>query len=303
MELICPECRGELQISSDRMASCSLHGGRYEILFDREMEEMAERPAKQPVPTGQSCVGHPRQAAVFACVSCQKALCVSCSYEVAGKTFCSDCAIAAARNTSGEVPPVPPDAVPVGKDCPVCETVNNATAETCSQCGYGFGLLSLTTKRRRSSIPVGLMCAQHNDVQAVATCRICSSGICGTCDFNLPGNMHVCPLCIDKHDDNEISPGRKRKSAWAVAIAAYGMLMLLLLFSGALANALENEGAATLLGNAIFIPALVGTGLGFGAFDRRLRNTAWIWAGVAGNVFVLGVYVILMVIGIVTGAE
>lgn len=351
MELICPDCRGELQVGPRRSAHCPLHGGQYEVLFDREVESMtrtAERPAAME---GKTCEAHPRQSAVADCARCGKALCAVCSFDVAGRHYCSDCALSGAQARPAPVSrPVPvPVPVPVlvpeftpaplpppepaqsqtyvpaiataapapvayepptlfspvtSRECPMCATQNAPTAVHCAGCGRQFGLFDAAPPPRRSSVPVGLMCAQHLESQAVAQCRACSAGLCVTCDFQLPGGVHVCPECIDKAGDEEVSPRRKRLMVWSLVVVVYTTVMMALLITGALHRALAGDGGTAVVeataGYGIFMPAIVGTALAFGAFDRRLRNTPLIWTSVIWNSVILGFFLILIVIGLLS---
>src|SRR6266850_2271912 len=52
-------------------------------------------------------------------------------------------------------------------------------------------------------------CAQHPEVQSVTRCRVCSKGVCAVCDFVLPGNVHVCPACLETEPPTEISSKRR----------------------------------------------------------------------------------------------
>src|SRR5437763_11651910 len=100
-------------------------------------------------------------------------------------------------------------------------------------------------------------CRQHPDTPAVARCRICSRGVCATCDFLLPGNVHVCPACLEKEPATEVAPKRRNLMIGAVAVAAYCTLMFVLLMSGTLHRAFgRGEAVNAILGNAILLPAI-----------------------------------------------
>ena len=131
------------------------------------------------------------------------------------------------------------------------------------------------------------------------TISTCSKGVCATCDFLLPGNVHVCPACLEKEPSTELTPKRRNLMIGAVAVAAYCTLMFVLLMSGTLHRAFgRGEAVNAILGNAILIPAIGGLVLSLSAFDRRLRNTIGVWMGVVWNGVNLGIFLLLMIIGL-----
>jgi hypothetical protein len=145
-------------------------------------------------------------------------------------------------------------------------------------------------------IAAGIMCVQHPRVNAVQQCKACGAGVCATCDFLLPGGVHVCPTCMSAPRDKL---GRKRKKMliWAYALAVWSTLGMAFLFSGALAGSKDGEAIANLLGFGIFIPSIVGTSLGCGALDRRLNNPMSLWIAAIWNGILLAIYLILIFIG------
>src|SRR5215212_7048337 len=183
MELICPDCRGELQEAGSRTAHCPLHGGTYEVLFDRQGESTVVNPVEHVI-ENKPCDAHPRQSAVADCASCGKALCGLCSFDVAGRHYCSDCAVSGVQTAAAEPPPRPVLSTPFG----------GADSLTGYSTAYSTPAVAPPPRRR---IPEGLKCTQHLDADAVAECRGCSNGVCATCDFEMPGGVHFCPACID----------------------------------------------------------------------------------------------------------
>lgn len=174
--------------------------------------------------------------------------------------------------------------------------------------GPGCGGTTPYTAGQTAAQPAGYpqrMCAQHPAVPAVVTCMVCGSPICQTCDFALAGNTHVCPRCIAQKDKG---PTGKRKLLIAAtfAIAVWGTLGLVLLFSGALVNASKDKQSEEALGVAIhlllFIPSLIGLGLSIATFDRRLPNPASLWIAALWNGLIFTVLLILVIIGLVSQA-
>jgi hypothetical protein len=306
MELVCPDCRGELQISNGCTATCPLHGGVYDILFDREGESVM-KPAERPA-DGKTCEAHPRQAAVADCPTCGKTLCGLCSFEVGGRHYCADCAVSGAKAASaaaladGAAAPPLPEGV---KECPMCGVQTGAASSACPACAHRYGLLNLPHEpRRRSAVPLGLKCAQHTEVDAIAQCRGCSNGVCETCNFDMPGGLHFCPACVDNAGSEEMSPKRKKLATAAIVLASYCTLMYLFMITGALYRALGSPTDLQVLGGVIMLllyaPSLIGTSLAVTARDRRLRNTTMVWIGLVWNIVILAVLVIQMVVGILT---
>ena len=256
MELICPDCRGTLEMQSVVWAVCAQHGGRYQVLFDRYALPRKTAPGTQaiPQPEGAVCAAHPKQAAVSGCGTCGKSLCSLCSFEVAGRVYCSDCAA-----------------------------------------GQAGGATTAAVLRRA---PANLgQCADHVDVPAVARCKLCAKTICATCDFALPGGVHVCPSCIDSQSvSDEVSPKRKRLSYISLALAAWSTFFIILLFTGVFNESLNDPDTAKvadlIVTNLILWPLIVGLGLGLSALDKKLKNTmlmkaaAW-WNGILGAIFLL----------------
>lgn len=275
MELICPECLGTLQLPQARVAVCPLHGGKYEVLFDRDMEALAVRTNERPILEGKTCAAHPSQNALAECGSCGKTLCNVCSFEVAGRQYCSDCA------QSSVTAPAPPSPAPAPGEW------------------SDFPSLNLTAPMR-PSVPAGLMCARHVEVPAVAQCRGCSQGVCATCDFEMPGGLHLCPDCIDKAGDEEVSPKRRKQARLSVVCAFLATLFLVLAIAVQVLFAStwkpdDLNAVDVLLSFAMFVAGIAGIAYAFGAFDRRLTNTAMIWTGVIWNSVLVGIYVLLRI--------
>jgi hypothetical protein len=273
MDLICPDCRSPLQMASARMAVCAQHGGRYEVLFDRDA---IPAPAAAPVvaevasQTETACAVHPRQKAVGDCAACQKPICALCSFDLNRERYCSDCA------------------------------ADQASLQSQQMANGGLITLNLTPVpsggwRRRDAPPAN--CADHPDNPSVAACKLCAKPVCATCDFALPGGVHLCPTCVEASESStEVNPKRKKLSYIALALAVWSTVMLVLMFSGAF-NSLftDDEGgkaADVIITNITLWPLLIGTGLAMSAIDRRLKSTGimkvavW-WNGVLAGIFLL----------------
>lgn len=205
----------------------------------------------------------------------------------------------APRSVAAAAPAVVEDD-PNVKYCPACDAPNPLTAQRCNVCRESFTLMSLTARRRPPATPLpDVLCTQHPEVQAVTRCRICSKGVCALCDFLLPGNVHVCPACLEKEPSDEISLRRVRLMIGADVIAAYCTVMFVLLFSGTLHRAFGNSPEANMIiGNGILWPAVIGVVVSLIAVDRRLRNSMGIWVAVVWNSINMGLYLLLIIIGL-----
>lgn len=130
---------------------------------------------------------------------------------------------------------------------------------------------------------------------------MCFKGVCATCDFEFAGGVHVCPSCVEQNDQ-EVSPKRRKLALWSLGLAIYSTFMMSLLLTGALHRMFNSDGTNdainTLIGNAIFIPTLAGTALGFATYDRKLRNPALFKTAIIWNLVLVAIYLVLIVIGL-----
>jgi len=142
-------------------------------------------------------------------------------------------------------------------------------------------------------------CRQHPEVQAVARCRVCHAGVCATCDFLLPGNLHVCPGCLESEPSTDVSPRRRHLAIGAIIIAVFTLMMYVLSMSGAFRREFGGSEAANMvLGNLMLWPAIAGMVMSLSSFDRRLGNSALIWTAVVWNAIDVGIFVLFMIIGL-----
>jgi hypothetical protein len=291
-------------MASARWAECEQHGGRYEVLFDRNAapQPLAEAPAAPSmaaVAALSMCAAHPRQQAVAACPSCGKQLCALCTFDVAGRRYCSDCAIAQAT-----APKPPPPAAPVAQPgmptCPHCGLALPPGTRQCN-CGYTSGLLNLTLSpgARPAATPLG-PCAGHPQVEATARCRVCTKTVCATCDFSWPGDLHFCPDCVERSSTTtEVDPARKRNTYIAIALASWSTILMVMMFGGAFQSLFEDPDtgkvADFIITNAILWPLLFGTGLSISAVEPKLQNTGLMKAVMWWNGVLLAVMMLLVV--------
>jgi hypothetical protein len=140
-----------------------------------------------------------------------------------------------------------------------------------------------------ASAPRGVMCAKHPEVPAIQVCKTCGKGVCQTCDFVF-ANVHICPDCAAK-PQTTLSRKRKTSLVWSYVLVAWSTMCIMALLCGVRAAAYF-----------ILIPSLIGLGLAFGSFDRRLVNPVAVWISVVWNCIVVGIFVILLIVGLVMGA-
>ncbi|HVR39212.1 MAG TPA: hypothetical protein VMU84_08945 [Thermoanaerobaculia bacterium] len=144
------------------------------------------------------------------------------------------------------------------------------------------------------------MCTQHLESNAVATCFSCSSGVCATCDFLLPGGQHFCPACIDNAGTEEVSSKRRNLAIAAIVLAVWCTLFFPFTISGALYRALGSTTDLQSFGCfvALFLlaPSILGTVLAVSAYDKRFRNTPLIWTARIWNFLILAVLIVQVLV-------
>ncbi|MBN1673667.1 MAG: hypothetical protein JXR37_21650 [Kiritimatiellae bacterium] len=147
----------------------------------------------------------------------------------------------------------------------------------------------------------GRVCAYHPEMPVRQRCSMCQAGICVTCDFEFPINIHVCPKCVEAAM-NKVSADRKRAAVGALVLATWSTIGMVVIFTGLLARLVQNELYLALADLFLFlVPCLVGTGIGVGAIERRLRNPPYVWVAAVWNLILFGVLFFQMVINNLMG--
>jgi hypothetical protein len=274
MEMLCPECMGTLVTLDGQAAVCTTHNGKFQILFSHWKPPPPPPPDSAPaveyrLAPGAVCIQHPHVTAAFACRDCGAAVCNVCAFtESDGSAFCPSCT---GRRVS------------LGRFAGAAATMAPS-------------LLVATATR----LPDGVRCVQHPNVTATAQCRSCGAFMCVTCDFELPGGLHVCPACAAA-PKTTLSPKRKGLLIGSFALAVWSTLGMAVLLSGALADMIKTKEGEAALGVALslllLIPSIIGLALGFSAMDRRLVNGPAIWIAVVWNGMILAAFLLLSVIG------
>lgn len=108
MEMFCPECMGVLVTSDGKWANCTLHGGRYKILFSRSdyqppkvveatssnLPEATESSGLDKTLQQTMCTQHPNLLANYTCKRCDAPICQTCDFPQAdGSHLCPDCVV------------------------------------------------------------------------------------------------------------------------------------------------------------------------------------------------------------------
>lgn len=275
MELICPECMGPLATTDGKTARCTLHGGSYRILFWRAAPAKRPQPMPGTIPVAAPL---PLNASPYASPSPDVRACPRHPGIYAPHT-CAGCM------------------------SPICETCSFVQPDGRRLCPDCAAPAAITLPRDLRNLQ-GVMCSRHPDVQAVVRCHACSKPVCATCDFLLPGQIHVCPDCVTR-TDHRMSSKRKMMLGWSFGLAIFATLGIVLLFSGAVAGLAEGpageEMFGVLLSLVTFFPSIIGTALAFSTLDRRLSNPGVIWVAIVWNSLLLGTFILLSIIGTLMG--
>jgi hypothetical protein len=274
---------GPLVTTDGKTARCTLHGGSYSILFMRGATTVAPPPQNPYTPM----VDAPTPTAV----------------EVAPTSDASENPyLSPTRHVQmcSQHPDVETEVTCARCGTPICGTCSFPQADGTQMCNSCVSLVRIGSGQV-NTVPQGVMCSRHVDVQAVQYCRSCKAPVCETCDFALPGGVHVCPTCATRTDQG-LSAKRKGLLNWAFGLAVLSTIGMVLFFVGAAGGAFDDPEAAEVLGVLfslfVFIPSLVGTALSTSALDRRLTNPASVWIAIVWNVLILAVFILLSVAGL-----
>lgn len=255
---------GTLETLPAGVARCTTHGGEYKILFWRE-EPPPLLPANPTVPVaGVFCQTHSNLRAAFICRRCNASICDVCAF--------------------------PQD--DGSRLCPTCATLQSA--EPVSRGGIPAVALAVQ----------GKYCPQHPAVAAVQICNLCGAPMCATCDFLVPGNLHVCPTCATT-PQTALSPKRKKMLIGSFALALWCTVVLGALMSGMFQGMVKTKADEQLFGYVLFIillgPSIAGLSLGLSSMDRRMSNKIPMWIATIWNGMILAGFVLLVIVGLMKG--
>lgn len=225
-------------------------------------------PLISPIPVGTSCTRHAARPAMYRCADCATYTCELCDLTVGAEKVHVCPACARRRNEGANVEPVRALPAPHGPPPPLPA--------------------------------LNLKCVQHAGVAADSVCDTCGAGMCPTCRFDVPGGMHVCPVCAMAP---KVTLSRKRKKGMILgfvfaSIATGGMLLLLT--GGMLSFYLNSPPfVAVILERLLtFFPALAGVALSVGSLDKKLGNPPALWAAAIWNMILLIGYVIVLIFAV-----
>jgi len=262
MEMLCPECLGTLVSDDGQRAKCSVHGGEFQILFSRTAQpawSSSLTPAPPPIIAAAPgmCVQHSNLKAAFVCSACSQPICSLCAFpREDGSRICPACAGDPGNSRSGPRLVGSDDRPPPGIHA--------------------------------------LKCLQHPNVSAAQVCKLCGAPMCATCDFLLPGNLHVCPRCV-ADPPKRMTSRRKRLIVASYILAVWGTVGLVVFMSGLFAS-MGEVGLEVIFAVFLFIPALVGGALGISCIDRRLSNPPSVWGTAIWNISLLAIHILLRVV-------
>jgi hypothetical protein len=166
--------------------------------------------------------------------------------------------------------------------CRECDVPQANGSHLCRTCAvlHGDGTPGVRTSSVNPAL-VGVACAQHRGVPAVRRCRTCGKAVCATCDFTLPGNLHLCPECATAPP--EFSDSRKTMAGIAIPLGLVTIAMMVLtiiMVSGGANIDKATDVMIELAGRAL---AVVGIGLAVGSYERRSVNPPLVWLAIAIN--------------------
>jgi hypothetical protein len=240
----------------------------------------AAQPFEQALaqPSAGMCLQHAAVPAVIRCALCGNGVCATC-----------DCVAPAPGNSNSMLQ--------LGQNMHLCPSCASSR---------GRGAFGYTAPGRpapqQTVVPLGagIVCSRHPEIAAVRYCRLCSTPMCQTCDFELPGYFHICPGCAT-NPKREMGSGRKRNLIIGYALAVWTTVAMAAIFAGALAGTVKTKEDQEMVGIAmallVFFPALAGAALSVSTIDRKLGTPPVVWGAVIWNSVIVGVWLILIVIG------
>ena len=181
--------------------------------------------------------------------------------------------------------------------CQACtETSANGTV-TCRRCSTMAPWERPTVV---AAAPITGKCRQHPQSQAVRLCATCGAPVCATCDFAFPGDVHLCPICATEVPQT-VSGRRKGRAIWAIGLAVWGTMALVVLLAVAPQMEPRQAEALGILSTYVgLIPTLIGLGIGVASFERRMANPPIVGVGAVWNGVLMAGWLLIIVIGVST---
>lgn len=144
-------------------------------------------------------------------------------------------------------------------------------------------------------------CVNHPETAATQRCRQCRAAICATCDFEFPGDVHLCPTCATTTSSRPMSSSRKTMLGASFVAAVLTTVVLGALFTGAFQSAVNDEAAAQVLGIVLLASVVAGLSLSLACLDGRAGNPPACWVSVVWNVVLAVLWLGLIVVGTFAG--
>lgn len=265
MDIVCPECQGNIVIRNDEKAVCAVHGGEYSVLFSR-VNAVPSHLVSPPEPvdvSGQACAYHPDVAAAHACVNCSSPICELCGFSWPnGGQVCPKCMerpeLQTAMATSEQT-------APPGSMCATHPEV--AAVQKCQSCG-------------------AFVCATC-DFALPGGAHICPSCAASPDNSKLPQKKKTLLIW-----------------SYVCAIAATLALAVFFIAAINMSEE-PDEAAEAALGllfmGGVLVPGVAGISLGIGVFDKRRPTPVSAWIAVIWNALHIGVFFLLTVLGAAMG--
>jgi hypothetical protein len=191
----------------------------------------------------------------------------------------------------------------------VCARCGVAICDTCAFAGQSGRKICVNCAPLESAtfaepaapvVPPGTCCLQHPAVAATQRCKLCGAFMCATCDFTMPGDVHVCPVCATAPRP-ALSPRRRKYMIGSFVLAAISTAGMALVMSGVFAHTVHSTDDLQALGMffmlIVLVPSLAGMGMGFSAIDKRLTNPMSLWIATIWNLVIVGGFLLLCLIG------
>lgn len=195
------------------------------------------------------------------------------------------------------------------KLCPYCMGAMADISEKkarCSLCGREYDVLF--SREEPNPAPqvevreLDKMCIMHPGVPAVKLCSSCGAPVCETCVFTFPGEIYLCPICATA-PKKDLTGKRKTYLVWSIVMASWVTLYTFFILCGGVFGLLGN-GTDELINMAIgvfwLIPNIIGTALGFAAYDRRLSNPPVVYISIVWNLLFLALIFIFTILGAIS---
>ena len=189
--------------------------------------------------------------------------------------------------------------------CPICKNAIPAQISAnfvCPACQSRLECLYAGPVKTVTRPTLSMVCTFHPEVQAVGRCRRCRKAVCETCAFRVRPGLY-CPDCAAAPDEE-----RKKSSTFkgilSLIASVVGMLLLGAAFVGAALSADDPKAArvlAVVLVNASLLAALFAIGFGFTSRDPTRGRSVMGLIGLLIGFLNLAIYVLMAIVGVVSG--